>query len=597
MALSELMQANSGFLPHGYCLLWKPGLLWTLVGSDIVIALSYFSIPMALLWFTRKQPDLKFRGIFLMFGAFITACGVTHVIEIINIWRPMYATSAGVKFFTALVSVMTASVLWFLVPKASTFIDDHRRMKDELAARNDELQDALDKMQESEKRFRLTQAAAPIGVATVSTEGQFVTVNKALADMLGYSEAELTALTFQEITHPDDLDADLAYVQALLDGQRDTYRMEKRYYHRHGHIIYIQLDVSIVRDESNRPLHFISMIQDITQQKFNEAALRRSRTKFKKLLENLPTAVVVHNYDTSVEYGNPTAKRLLGMSQADRDVPLNRNWRLLNEDRRVLEAHEFPVPRVIKSGRPIRDATLGIEHPNQPNPTWVKVDAFPMPGDEDDHPQVVVAFTDITDRKALQDKLSLQARTDALTGLFNRRHFMAELDQEFARALRFEQDLALLMLDLDHFKQINDTHGHPVGDQVLRIVGDTMRQLMRKTDVAARIGGEEFVLLLPQIDANKAVEAAQRLRLATQEKELPLASGVTLHWTVSIGLASLHPGDITPTDLLRRADEALYQAKDQGRNRVCRALEPSNRNVRRLNTQRRSNNSDSPDAS
>lgn len=597
MALSEFMQANSGFLPHGYCLLWKPGLLWTLVGSDIVIALSYFSIPMALIWFIRKQPDLQFRAIFLMFGVFITACGVTHLIEIVNIWRPMYATSAGVKFFTALVSVMTASVLWFLVPKASAFIDEHRRIKDELAVRNDELQIALHKMQESEKRFRLTQSAAPIGIATVSSEGQFVTVNKALADMLGYSEAELTALTFQEITHPDDLEADLAYVQALLDGQRDTYRMEKRYFHRLGHMIYIQLDVSIVRDEYNRPLHFISMIQDITQQKFNEAALRRSRTKFKKLLENLPTAVVVHNYDTSVEYGNPTAKRLLGMSQADRSVPLNRSWRLLDEDRRVLEPQEFPVQRVIQSGRPIRDATLGIEHPHQAQPTWVKVDAFPMPGDEDDHPQVVVAFTDITDRKTLQDKLSLQARTDGLTGLFNRRHFMAELEQEFARALRFEQDLALLMIDLDHFKQINDTHGHPVGDQVLRIVGDTMRQLMRKTDIAARIGGEEFVLLLPQIDGHKAAEAAERLRLELQKKDLPLASGVTLRWTVSIGLASLHPGDITPTDLLRRADEALYLAKDQGRNRVRRAPESSQRNVRRLTAQRRSGPSEPPEAS
>ena len=587
MALSELLQANNGFLPHGYCLLWKPGLLWTLVGSDLVIALSYFSIPLALVWLLKKQPDLEFRGIFVMFGAFITACGITHLIEIANIWRPMYSTTAGVKVFTALISLMTATVLWFLVPKASAFINKHRRLQEELSARNRELKETLLQARASEKSLRLTQSAAPIGIATVSTDGLFLTVNKALADMLGYSENELTALTFQQITHPDDLETDLAYVHALLDGQRDSYRMYKRYFHHHGHTIYIQLDVSIVRDENAQPLHFISMIQDITQQKFNELALRRSRTKFKKLLENLPTAVVLHHTDGSVEYGNPAAKRLLGMSQADKTVPLNHNWRLIDEDEKVLEVDQFPVPRVIATGRPIRDATLGIDHPNQDTPTWVKVDAFNMPGDEDDDPQIVVAFTDITERKALQDKLSMQARTDALTGLFNRRHCMDELDIEFARALRFEQDLSVIMIDLDHFKQINDTQGHQVGDQVLRVVGDTLRQMMRKTDIAARIGGEEFVLLLPQINADKALEAAQRMRIELQRKKLPLPSGGTLSWTVSIGVATLHVSDITPADFIRRADEALYEAKKRGRNRVQMAAHPHKRNVRRMTAKRR----------
>ena len=596
MALSELLQANNGFLPHGYCLLWKPGLLWTLVGSDLLIALSYFSIPLALVWLLKKQPALRFRGIFLMFGAFITACGVTHLMEIANIWRPMYATTAGLKVFTALVSLMTATVLWFLVPKASAFIDKHRRLQEELPARNQELQRALHQARASEKSLRLTQSAAPIGIATVSTEGLFMTVNTALADMLGYSEAQLTALTFQQITHPEDLETDLAYVHALLEGQRDSYRMDKRYFHHHGHTIHVQLDVSIVRDENGTPLHFISMIQDITQQKLNELALRRSRTKFKKLLENLPTAVVLHHTDGSVEYGNPAAKRLLGMSQADKSVLLNHNWRLVDEDQQVLEVDQFPVPRVIATGRPIRDATLGIDHPNQAKPTWVKVDAFTMPGDQGDDPQIVVAFTDITERKALQDKLSLQARTDALTGLFNRRHCMDELDIEFARALRFEQDLSVIMIDLDHFKQINDSQGHQVGDQVLRVVGDTLRQMMRTTDIAARIGGEEFVLLLPQISAKKALEAAQRLRLELQRKQLPLPSGETLNWTVSIGVATLHASDITPADFMRRADEALYVAKERGRNRVQMAAQPLKRNVRRLSAKRRPTAPPAPDA-
>ncbi len=608
MALGEFFQANSGFLPHGYCLLWKPGLLWTLVGSDIVIALSYFSIPMALVWFTKKQPGMQsqFRAIFWMFGAFITACGFTHLIEVVNIWRPIYATSAGVKFFTALVSVMTASVLWFLVPKAAAFIDDHRRLKDELSLRNQELQEALQVAHESEKmaraseqRFRQTQAAAPIGIAVVSLEGQFTSVNAALASMLGYSEKELIKLTFQEITHPDDLEADLAHVNALLNGQRDTYRMEKRYFHRSGRVIQIQLDGSIVRDLNNRPLYFIAMVQDITDKKANETALRQSRAKFKSLLENLPTAVVVHHNDTSIEYGNPTANRLLGLPPptAKGRASLNQNWRLLDEDGKPLNTEQFPVNRVLHSGRPLRDATMGVERPHQKSPTWVKVDAFPMPSEDARATQVVVAFTDITDRKAMQDELILQARTDGLTGLFNRRHFMAELDQEFARASRFKHSLSLVMLDLDFFKRINDTQGHPVGDQVLRLVGDICQQLLRKTDIAARMGGEEFALILPQIDAAQALDAAERLRTSLAAQKLPLPSGVILSWTASMGVATLHESDITPVDLMRRADEALYTAKDTGRNCVCLAPVPSKRNVRRLIAQRSSTPNDEIDAS
>ena len=105
--IGELI-SNNGFLPHGYCLLWKPALLWTLVSSDIIIALSYFSIPMALGYFLRKQPDIKFSGIFMMFGAFILACGITHLIEVANIWKPMYSLSAGVKAFTAFQMLATS---------------------------------------------------------------------------------------------------------------------------------------------------------------------------------------------------------------------------------------------------------------------------------------------------------------------------------------------------------------------------------------------------------------------------------------------------------------------------------------------------------
>jgi diguanylate cyclase (GGDEF)-like protein len=176
---------------------------------------------------------------------------------------------------------------------------------------------------------------------------------------------------------------------------------------------------------------------------------------------------------------------------------------------------------------------------------------------------------DITEHRALLDRLEQQANQDYLTGLSNRRHFMVQGEMELARVQRYGEALSAFMLDIDHFKKINDTHGHKAGDIVLQKLGQLLRETLRTVDIIGRIGGEEFAILLPETDLGEASEIAERLREIIAGSEVILEAGLPLHFTVSIGVASLKEKEANLDILLSLADKALYQAKESGRNRVC----------------------------
>ncbi len=174
---------------------------------------------------------------------------------------------------------------------------------------------------------------------------------------------------------------------------------------------------------------------------------------------------------------------------------------------------------------------------------------------------------EVAERQAAQAQLLELATTDSLTGLRNRRHFMATASQEFERARRYQTPLSLLMLDADHFKSINDRYGHPVGDEALKTLAEHGRRQLREIDLFARLGGEEFAILLPQTDFIAARAVAERLRQTIAEQSVATGQE-SFHFTVSIGVASLDAHTMDLHDLLRHADDALYQAKQHGRNRV-----------------------------
>lgn len=175
--------------------------------------------------------------------------------------------------------------------------------------------------------------------------------------------------------------------------------------------------------------------------------------------------------------------------------------------------------------------------------------------------------------RELESVLIRRATTDELTGLYNRRAFFESVQKELARVRRSGVGFSLLLMDIDFFKQVNDTYGHAAGDAVLRILADTLRSTLRVVDVAARMGGEEFAILLPETQENEAHRVAERLRQAIAAAEAHV--GVhTIRVTISIGVAALSANTPDPDTLLHAADEALYAAKARGRDQVVLADAP-----------------------
>lgn len=168
-----------------------------------------------------------------------------------------------------------------------------------------------------------------------------------------------------------------------------------------------------------------------------------------------------------------------------------------------------------------------------------------------------------------EEKLEAISITDSLTGLHNLRYFRMRLEEEYASAKRTKRPLSLMMLDLDFFKRINDRFGHGVGDRMLRAAAEAMKNVSRKEETAARIGGEEFAIILPELSGENALRAAERVREAVKHVALKLAGGEAVSVTVSVGLFDHSaPLPANPDELLARVDRALYLAKDQGRDRV-----------------------------
>lgn len=198
-----------------------------------------------------------------------------------------------------------------------------------------------------------------------------------------------------------------------------------------------------------------------------------------------------------------------------------------------------------------------------------------MPPDEKENPTCPVGenwcprLGELTDYRHQTVKLSQQVHTDSLTGLFNFRHFQLMLEQELERTRRTGQTTSLVMVDLDHFKKINDRWGHETGNQVLQHCAGLITGTLRRIDIACRYGGEEFGLILPGTPLPRAVNAAERLRRVLADTPLQTPDG-KLHVSASMGVDMFAKGDgMSPVEFVQRVDAQLYQAKQQGRNRVC----------------------------
>ncbi len=428
-----------------------------------------------------------------------------------------------------------------------------------------EMLTAQSALQESERRFHQSFDYAPIGKALVSPDGRFLAVNTSICRMLGYCREELLCSDFQALTHPDDLDKDLAQVRALLDGTKNAYRIEKRYRHKKGHVVYAQLDVSLLRDDRGEPIHFISQIQDITQRKRAEDALFEANELAQVTLAAIGEGMLRCDAGAVITLCNPAAAALLGVEpRAVEGKAFGDVVELFHpsETRRV----EDPMARVLADGRPMRVPVF--TRLRRPDGRMIPVadSVSPMRDRVGRVIGAVFVFQDMSETQRITAQLTHQADHDTLTGLPNRRRFGSLLGDAWRRARRGRWSGFVMYLDLDHFKAVNDTGGHAVGDRVLREIAEVMAGSLRGDDILARLGGDEFAAIVESATPEEAEVLADRMIKAVESYGL-VADGRRFTVGLSIGLASI---DITvgdPAEILARADQALYVAKETGRHR------------------------------
>jgi diguanylate cyclase (GGDEF)-like protein/PAS domain S-box-containing protein len=421
-------------------------------------------------------------------------------------------------------------------------------------------------LRESEQRFRRSFDGAAIGMALVGTDGRFLRTNRSLRELLGYPEEELLGKTFQDLTHPDDLDVDLDHFDRMLGGEMRTYQVEKRYMHKDGHVVWAILSVSMVHDEEDEPLYFVSQIQDISERKRAEQKIRDAEQRYRTLVEQIPAVTYidpVNDPDTSL-YTSPQIEQMLGYTPQEWQNEKLWPKRLHPEDReRVLAADE----RFEAGG----DESFSEEYrllAKDGSVVWVREEAVLVRDEAGEPLYWQGVLYNLTGRKALEERLHYQAFHDPLTDLPNRRLFANHLKGALKRTSRRKgRKSAVLFMDLDNFKVVNDSLGHEVGDHLLVAVGQRLKGCLRRGEVAARLGGDEFTLLLENISsAGEAEEVAERI---IRELRAPFAiEGHLIFATISIGIAlSDTVGRAQEDLLLRAADIALYRAK--GKTKAC----------------------------
>ncbi len=550
------------------------------------------------------------------------------------------------------------------------------------------LRAARRRQQGRERDYAVSFEHASIGIAHLDLNGQWLEVNQALCDIVGYSRDELMALSFQDITCPEDLDDDLALAVRLVAGEIPSYRLEKRYVRKDGSLVWVRLNATVVHDSDGRPAHFVSVVEDIhdrrvaedallqsqrrlqmameatqiglfdyigpadprnywstgvhrhfgipddatlnidrllrlihpddaprvmraidagiarpglrfheeyrtlgeadgelrwieatgktyfdvdigvvrmvgttldvTARKTLEAELRSGAMRFRTAFDNIPDVVVIYDRDLRIRYINPATTRTTGLPV---EAFIGKR-----ED-------EIFVADVIRPWQPLlhdalhagRVGRMELEVELAPGPRHLQITCVPLRRPDGEVAEVMGITHDFTERKRAEEQAVRAALHDKLTGLPNRALLFEYSGHVFDSARRGQHEGAVLFIDLDRFKPVNDLHGHQAGDALLVAVAQRIRQCARKGDLAFRIGGDEFLVLLPHLrDRADAARLAQRLNDALARPFTVGRAEVAI--SASIGI-SLFPCDGEDMEtLVNAADNAMYLAKEIGRN-------------------------------
>ncbi|MEB3338758.1 MAG: PAS domain S-box protein, partial [Leptolyngbyaceae bacterium] len=360
-SLLDHLLFSKEFIPHGHCYLWKPGLVWLHVISDLLIAIAYYSIPISLFYVVRKRRDLPFNWMFLLFSSFIVACGTTHLMGVWTLWHPTYWLSGSMKLVTATVSLYTAGQLLNLVPQVLELPSPAQ-----LEAANQELKQQINERQQVEEERRTLSLAlenAVEGIAQLDIDGRYVAVNGAYASRIGYTPEEMIGMDWQLTVHALDLERMLlAYQQMLANGKVEV---EARGICKDGSVFYKQLVMVTSYDsQKNRTGHYCFM-KDVTERKQMEEVLQKEREFLNAVLETVEDGIVACDAEGILVLFNRAARELHGLPA----MPLPaEQWAqhydlYLPDGKALMSREEIPLFRAFQ-GELLRNVELVIA-PNQ----------------------------------------------------------------------------------------------------------------------------------------------------------------------------------------------------------------------------------------
>ncbi len=435
----------------------------------------------------------------------------------------------------------------------------------EIALLRDENSRLEQRLREKRAKFRATFDLAPVGIAQVAPDGSWMEVNDALCEIVGYTRDELLAQSFQDITYTEDLQADLDLVRRLLAGEIPSYFLEKRYRRKDGSLVWIKLSVSLVRDADERPQYFVSVIENIQDRKQAEQdserakeALEFSESRFRTAFDTIPDVIVIYDHDLRIQYVNPATVRVTGMQPEEfigkREDEIFPAEMIAPWQPAMHAALKEGLVQQVEVSLPLR---AGVRH--------LVITCVPIRDPQGRINELMGITHDVTERRQAEQEAVKAALHDKLTGLPNRALLFEYSAHVFDQAARKQHEGGVLFIDLDRFKPINDLHGHQTGDAVLCEVARRVKAQVRKADLVFRLGGDEFLVLLPQlVNSAEAATIAQRI---VQALALPFTTeGLELQMSASIGISVFPRDGMDIQSLVNAADSAMYHAKQSGKN-------------------------------
>ena len=439
------------------------------------------------------------------------------------------------------------------------WFDDQGVIKGHIAIQSDIDQEVrnIEQIRKSQKLLTAVIDANAIGTWVLNLQTRSLEINEQWAKLLGYTLAELEPVdmdTWQNLTHPDDLKKCLKMFEDYDKGLINYYESPIRMKHKHGHWVWIRTSGSITSRTPDGKAEFtLGTHLDINAQMLAEAHLQEQYDYMQVLFNNMIDGILSINSENKIQSFNPSSEDIFGYS---REEVLNQNIDLLIPElkgRQLVGQHQYIEGRR-KSGE-VFPMEIGIvESKYKQEPIFIGI------------------LRDVTERKNAEEAINKLAYFDGLTGLPNRLLMFDRLQHALLKSARNNNHVAVLFIDFDNFKQINDSAGHEIGDILLKQISIRLKDAVRDSDTVARLGGDEFIVILEDLNGkadiaiNQAETAAQKIKLLLSEPYQ--LQGISYIGSCCIGIALCDDPSLSSAEFLKQADLAMYQAKLTGRNAI-----------------------------